>query len=38
MADEACRAVFLRVQPTGKMVLSLTVDSDGRERQHAQQV
>ena len=31
MADEAYRAVFLRVHPTGKMVLSLTTDSDGNE-------
>ncbi len=38
MADEAYRAVFLRVHPTGKMVLSLTIESDGRERQYAQQV
>ena len=35
MADEAYRAVFLRVHPTGKMVLSLTTDSDGREPDHA---
>ena len=38
MADEAYRAVFLRVHPTGKMVLSLTIGSDGREAQYAQQV
>jgi carbon-monoxide dehydrogenase large subunit len=38
MANEAYRAVFLRVHPTGKMVLSLTTESDGRERQYAQQV
>jgi aerobic carbon-monoxide dehydrogenase large subunit len=38
MADEAYRAVFLRVHPTGKMVLSLTTESDGRERQYAEQV
>ena len=31
MADEAYRAVFLRVHPTGKMVLSLTTESDGQE-------
>ena len=31
MANEAYRAVFLRVHPTGKMVLSLTTDSDGRK-------
>ena len=29
MADEAYRAVFLRVHPTGKMVLSLTTEPDG---------
>ena len=38
MADEAYRAVFLRVHPTGKMVLSLTTDSDGNEAKYAQQV
>jgi carbon-monoxide dehydrogenase large subunit len=38
MADEAYRAVFLRVHPTGKMVLSLTTESDGREPQYAEQV
>ena len=38
MADEAYRAVFLRVHPTGKMVLSLTTDSDGNESQHARLV
>lgn len=38
MADEAYRAVFLRVHPTGKMVLSLTIDSDGKEPQYAQLV
>ena len=31
MADEAYRAVFLRVHPTGKMVLSLTTDADGND-------
>ena len=31
MANEAYRAVFLRVHPTGKMVLSLTTEADGRE-------
>jgi carbon-monoxide dehydrogenase large subunit len=36
MADEAYRAVFLRVHPTGKMVLSLTIDSDGNEPHYAQ--
>ena len=35
MADEAYRAVFLRVHPTGKMVLSLTTESDGREPDYA---
>jgi carbon-monoxide dehydrogenase large subunit len=38
MADEAYRAVFLRVHPTGKMVLSLTTESDGNEGQYAQLV
>jgi len=38
MADEAYRAVFLRVHPTGKMVLSLTTESDGNESQYAQLV
>jgi carbon-monoxide dehydrogenase large subunit len=38
MADEAYRAVFLRIHPTGKMVLSLTTESDGREAEYAQQV
>src|SRR6266576_774469 len=36
MADEAYRAVFLRVHPTGKMVLSLTTESDGHEPRYAQ--
>jgi carbon-monoxide dehydrogenase large subunit len=36
MASEAYRAVFLRVHPTGKMVLSLTTDADGREPHYAQ--
>jgi len=35
VADEAYRAVFLRVHPTGKMVLSLTIESDGRESDYA---
>lgn len=35
MADEAYRAVFLRVHPTGKMVLSLTTESDDREADYA---
>ena len=38
MADEAYRAVFLRVHPTGKMVLSLTTESDGNEPQWASQM
>ena len=36
MANEAYRAVFLRVHPTGKMVLSLTTEADGNERRYAQ--
>src|SRR3954469_4144893 len=36
MANEAYRAVFLRVHPTGKMVLSLTTDADGNEPTYAQ--
>ena len=35
MANESYRAVFLRVHPTGKMVLSLTTDADGNEDQYA---
>ena len=38
MANEAYRAVFLRVHPTGKMVLSLTQAADGKEAQYAQLV
>ena len=38
MADEAYRAVFLRVHPTGKMVLSLTTEADGRESEYAELV
>ena len=38
MANEAYRAVFLRVHPAGKMVLSLTTESDGNEAQYAQLV
>jgi carbon-monoxide dehydrogenase large subunit len=38
VADEAYRAVFLRVHPTGKMVLSLTIESDGKEDEYAQLV
>ena len=35
MADEAYRAVFLRIHPTGKMVLSLTTETDGNEPGYA---
>ena len=35
MSEAAYRAVFLRVHPTGKMVLSLTTDADGREGDYA---
>jgi aerobic carbon-monoxide dehydrogenase large subunit len=38
VANEAYRAVFLRVHPTGKMVLSLTTEPDGNEGQYAQLV
>jgi aerobic carbon-monoxide dehydrogenase large subunit len=39
MADEAAyRAVFLRVHPTGKMVLSLTTEPDGNEGRYAELV
>jgi len=38
VANEAYRAVFLRVHPTGKMVLSLTTDADGNEPRYAQLV
>jgi carbon-monoxide dehydrogenase large subunit len=38
VAEEAYRAVFLRVHPTGKMVLSLTTESDGNEAHYAQLV
>ena len=38
MADEAYRAVFLRVHPTGKMVLSLTTEPDGNEERYARTV
>jgi carbon-monoxide dehydrogenase large subunit len=38
VADEAYRAVFLRVHPTGKMVLSLTTEADGSEGRYAQLV
>jgi carbon-monoxide dehydrogenase large subunit len=36
--NEAYRAVFLRVHPTGKMVLSLSTEADGNEPQYAQLV
>jgi carbon-monoxide dehydrogenase large subunit len=35
VANEAYRAVFLRVHPTGKMVLSLTTEADGNEDHYA---
>jgi carbon-monoxide dehydrogenase large subunit len=38
MANEAYRAVFLRIHPTGKMVLSLTTEPDGQEADYARQV
>jgi carbon-monoxide dehydrogenase large subunit len=38
MGDKPYRAVFLRVHPTGKMVLSLTTESDGREVEYAELV
>ena len=38
MANEAYRAVFLRVHPTGKMVLSLTTEADGNEGRYAELV
>lgn len=38
MANEAYRAVFLRIHPTGKMVLSLTIEPDGHEAEYARQV
>lgn len=38
MANGAYRAVFLRVHPTGKMVLSLTSESDGKEAEYAKLV
>jgi aerobic carbon-monoxide dehydrogenase large subunit len=38
VANEAYRAVFLRVHPTGKMVLSLTTEADGREADYARLV
>jgi len=38
VSDEAYRAVFLRIHPTGKMVLSLTTETDGNEHEYAQLV
>ncbi len=38
MTNEAYRAVFLRVHPTGKMVLSLTTEADGKEDEYARLV
>jgi aerobic carbon-monoxide dehydrogenase large subunit len=38
MSDAAYRAVFLRVHPTGKMVLSLTTEADGHEPEYARLV
>jgi carbon-monoxide dehydrogenase large subunit len=38
VADPAYRAVFLRVHPTGKMVLSLTTEADGKEPEYARLV
>jgi aerobic carbon-monoxide dehydrogenase large subunit len=38
MANETYRAVFLRVHPTGKMVLSLTTERDGHEMEYARLV
>jgi carbon-monoxide dehydrogenase large subunit len=38
MPNEAFRAVFLRIHPTGKMVLSLTTEADGNEAQYAELV
>jgi carbon-monoxide dehydrogenase large subunit len=35
VTDPAYRAVFLRVHPTGKMVLSLTTEADGNEGRYA---
>lgn len=36
MADEAYRAAFIRIHPTGKMVLSLTTEPDGHEDEYQQ--
>jgi aerobic carbon-monoxide dehydrogenase large subunit len=38
VADKAYRAVFLRIHPTGKMVLSLTTEADGNEGRYAELV
>src|SRR4051794_33051756 len=38
MPEKAYRAVFLRVHPTGKMVLSLTTEPDGNEPSYARLV
>ena len=38
MANEPYRAVFLRVHPTGKMVLSLTTEPDGNEGEYGRLV
>jgi CO/xanthine dehydrogenase Mo-binding subunit len=38
VANEYYSAVFLRVHPTGKMVLSLSTTPDGKEALYAQQV
>jgi aerobic carbon-monoxide dehydrogenase large subunit len=38
MTNAAYRAVFLRVHPTGKMVLSLTTEADGKEDEYARVV
>jgi carbon-monoxide dehydrogenase large subunit len=38
VANEPYRAVFLRIHPTGKMVLSLTIEPDGNEGEYARLV
>jgi carbon-monoxide dehydrogenase large subunit len=38
MAEKAYRAVFLRIHPTGKMVLSLTTEADGNEDSYGELV
>jgi carbon-monoxide dehydrogenase large subunit len=35
MAGEAYRAVFIRIHPTGKIVLSLSTEPDGHEAEYA---